>query len=61
MWQRVLAFTMFFYCVAGELIVELEEVGRLLRLTFDQRQVEKRYIFARVAELGVGERLLDGL
>lgn len=57
----MLALSQLFYCMAGQLIVELEEVRYLFWPHFDERQVQERYIFAGVAEVGVGEGLLDRL
>lgn len=57
----MLAFSQLFYCMAGKLIVELEEVRDLFWPNLNERQVQERYIFARVADVGVGEGLLDRL
>lgn len=57
----MLALSQLFYCMAGQLIVELEEVRYLFWPHFDERQVQEWYIFAGVAEVGVGEGLLDRL
>lgn len=57
----MLAFSQLFYCMTCKLIVELEEVRDLFWPNLDERQVQERYIFARVAEVGVSEGLLDRL
>jgi hypothetical protein len=47
--------------MAGELIVELEQVRNPLGSHFQQGKVHERQILARMVQLRIGESLLDGL
>jgi hypothetical protein len=47
--------------VAGEFVVELEEVGKTLGGDFEKGEVEEWEVLAGVVEVGVSECLLYGL
>lgn len=57
----MLALSQLFDCVAGKFIVELKEVRDLVWFNLDEREIQERDVFARMAELGIGECLLHGL